>query len=427
MAQAPSYSVAPNDASRARILSWGGLLGIVALAIGALVLVFPKKDLLTLLRGESTSENSELTVAYLRNIIRTEPKDMGLRLLLVEKLMATGDLDGARLTLTDALAVARLSPANQQAWDRWDLAWWQARLRQAKILGREDHRREAATELLARLRRSIGSVSSPAQVFATLQAAGELRAALGESANAQAAAPSNDQANDALLVQDQLLARLLTLPGASAADLSRGASLALGEGRFQQSSDLYFAARRKAVAPDERFKLLQQGVQSLLAGGQPRAAWQAALREAQPLEPADPAWWWLAELALAAAEPREAALALRHVVPLNASAATLAKTLTPARLQLAWDTFAAAGDLPAALKVAEAALAAQPQSALWLERKAQVAEWSGLAPLALAAWLQLLKQGASERALANVFRLGPMVYDDNALLAPGWRFPSSGA
>ncbi len=413
MAQAPSYSVAPNDASRARILSWGGLLGIVALAIGALVLVFPKKDLLTLLRGESTSENSELTVAYLRNIIRTEPKDMGLRLLLVEQLMAAGDLDGARLTLTDALALARLSPANQQAWDRWDLAWWQARLRQAKILGREDHRREAATELLARLKRSIGSVNTPAQVFATLLAAGELHAALGVSASGQ----PNAQANDAVLVQDQLLTRLLTLPGASAADLSRGARLALGEGRFQQSSDLYFAARRMAVAPDERFKLLQQGVQSLLAAGQPRAAWQAAMREAQPLEAADPAWWWLAELALAAAEPREAALALRHVVAVNASAAALAKTLTPARLQLAWDTFAAAGDLPAALKVAEAALAAQPQSALWLERKAQVAEWSGLAPLALAAWLQLLKQGASERALANVFRLGPMVYDDNALLA----------
>ena len=40
-----------------------------------------------------------------------------------------------------------------------------------------------------------------------------------------------------------------------------------------------------------------------------------------------------------------------------------------------------------------------------------------MAPLALAAWLELLKQGASGRALANVFRLSPMVYDDNALLA----------
>ncbi len=421
MAQAPSYSVAPNDAKRSRILSWGGLLGIIALAIGALVLVFPRNDLLTLLRGESATENSELTVAYLRNIIRTEPKDLGLRLLLVEKLMARGDLDGARLTLTEAQTLARTSAANQQAWEQWDLAWWQARLRQAKTLGREDQRREAATELLARLKRSIGTVSTPARVFASIITAAELRAAIG--------APASQQALDAELVQDQLLARLMSLPSASGADLSRGASLALGQGRFQISSDLYFAARRKAVLPEERFKLLQQGVQSLLASGQPRAAWLAAMREAQPLEAAgtmaDPianpiayaTWWWLAELALAAGEPRAAALALRHVVAVNAGAAGLAKSLSPARLQLAWDTFAAAGDLPAALKVAEAALAAQPQSALWLERKAQVAEWSGLAPLALAAWLQLLKQGASERALANVFRLSPMLYDDNALLA----------
>ena len=146
MAQPPSYSVAPNDASRARVLSWGGLLGIVALAIAALVLVFPKKGLMTLLRGESATENSELTIAYLRNIIRTEPKDLGLRLLLVEKLMARGDLDGARLTLAEAQTLADTSPGNQQAWDQWDLAWWQARLRQAKILGREDHRHEAATD-----------------------------------------------------------------------------------------------------------------------------------------------------------------------------------------------------------------------------------------------------------------------------------------
>lgn len=421
MAQAPSYSVAPNDATRSRILSWGGLLGIIALAIGALVLVFPKKDLLTLLRGESATENSELTVAYLRNIIRTEPKDLGLRLVLVEKLMARGDLDGARLTLTDAQTLSGMSTANKQAWDQWDLAWWQARLRQAKLQGREDHRREAATELLARLKRSIATVNTPARVFASIITAAELRAAIG--------APASQQALDAEQVQDQLLARLLSLPAASGADLSRGASLALGQGRFQLSSDLYFAAGRKASLPDERFKLLQQGVQSLLAAGQPRAAWQAAVRESQPLladgamvdpivDPtANATWWWLAGLALAAAEPREAALALHHVVAVNAGAATLAKSLSPARLQLAWDTFAAAGDLPAALKVAEAALAAQPQSTLWLERKAQVAEWSGLAPLALAAWLELLKQGASGRALANVFRLSPMVYDDNALLA----------
>ena len=113
------------------------MLGIVVLAIGALGLVFPKKDLISLLRSEGGADNRELTVAYLRNIIRTEPKDMGLRLLLVEKLMDAGDLDGARLGLTDARPLAGASSAAQEAWDRWDLMWWQARLREARKFGRE--------------------------------------------------------------------------------------------------------------------------------------------------------------------------------------------------------------------------------------------------------------------------------------------------
>jgi hypothetical protein len=71
-----SYSVAPGDASRSRILSWGALAGVVVLAVGGLVLVFPRSDLLTLLRGANRKGNRDLTLAYLRNIIRTEPKDM---------------------------------------------------------------------------------------------------------------------------------------------------------------------------------------------------------------------------------------------------------------------------------------------------------------------------------------------------------------
>eukprot|EP01034_Spumella_vulgaris_P000507 gene507-677_t len=123
------------------------------------------------------------------------------------------------------------------------------------------------------------------------------------------------------------------------------------------------------------------------------------------------------ELALAAAQPREAAAHLRNVVPVKNGAAALAKALPLDRLQLAWDTFGAAADLPAALAVADAALIVQPGDLVWLERRAQVSEWSGLAPQALAAWLELLKRNASENALANVFRLSPMLYDDDALLA----------
>jgi hypothetical protein len=389
---------------------------MVALAVGGLVLVFPKSDLMTLLRSNLDAKgrdrgNRDLSIAYLRNIIRTEPDDMGLRLLLAEKLLAGGDLLGARLVLDEAQPLARTSAQAQADWDVWDLNWWQAKLRQAQSRDRDSETVVAASELVKRLQQRVASVTTPAQVFAAIQSAQALQAALGTRAGAAAALAQ------ARAIPGQLLQRLLAMPGAGMADLSRGASLALAEGQFQAAADLYFAARRKTAQRDARDTLLRQGVRALLAGGQPVAAWQAAVRETQPLPPGDELHWWLAELALAAAQPREAAAHLRNVVPVKDGAAALAKALPIERLQLAWDTFGAAADLNAALVVADAALLLQPQDMVWLERKAQASEWAGLAPQALAAWLALLKRNASDKALANVFRLSPMLYDDDALLA----------
>ena len=409
MAPPPSYSVAPDDRERSRILSWGALGGIVVLAIGALVLVFPKSDLLTLLRGETDQGNRDLTTAYLRNIIRTEPKDLSLRLLLVEKLLAGGELKEARQTLNDALPLARSTAAGMADWNRWDLAWSQTQLGQAIDGGRDADIHQAAIELLARLKRSAESAGTAAQVFTSISAANTLAAMLGGSQ------PTLTLQIKAM--QDALLARLLGLPSATAQELARGATLALAAGRLPIASDLFFAARRKTTAVEARLQLLKKGVQALLATGDSRKAWQAALREAQPLPPGDSTWWYLAQLALGAGEPREAGVALRNVIAITADPKLLASTLSAEQRQLAWDTFAAAGDLNAALLITEAALLAEPQSALWLERKAQMSEWAGKAPQALAAWLELMKRGASSRALDNVFRLSPMLYDDDALLA----------
>ena len=410
MSPTPTYSVAPGGAGRSRILSWGALLGMTALAVGALVLVFPKRDLMSLLRDETDRGNSELTIAYLQNIIRTEPSDLALRLLLAEKLIAANQLDAARIALTASQTLARSTPAGQESWAGWDLAWWQARLRAAQKAQNSAQITESANALMTRLAQRAGSADTSIKIFAAISASRELGAILTAPSNASLAAR-------AMTVQDQLLARLLTVPNTTATDLSRGASLALADGRFEVASEFFFAARRKTSAPDARYKLLQQGVQALLAGGQSKVAWQAAMKQSLPLPVADPSYWWLATLALGAGEPKEAGLALRQVIAPDANVTVLAKALSPEQLQLAWDTFAAAGDLPEALKITEVALLAQPDSNSWLERKAQASEWAGMAPQALKVWLALMKRGASERALASVFRLSPMLYDDDALLA----------
>lgn len=408
MAKPSSYSVAPGDASNSRILSWGALVSVVVLAVGSMVLVFPKNDLLSKLRDAGGDTNRDLTLAYLRNIIRTEPKDLGLRLLLAEKLLAENDLPGARVALDQARPLVGNSAKAQTDWASADLNWWQVQLRQAQAANKPADTAQAAGELMARLKQGSASINTPAQIFTALQAARDLRAALGDQA---------DKLNgDVQSITRSLLLRLPALPKSTASDLTRGATLALADGYFEQAADLYFAARRKTPQRDAADQLLQQGVRALLAGGQPLAAWRAAAQEALPLPAGDPLYWWLAELALGAAQARDAATQLHQVVPVAAGAASVAKTVPFEKLQLAWDIFASAADLQAALVVADAALVTQPQNTVWLERKAQVAEWSGRGPEALATWLALLKKGASERALANVFRLSPMLYDDDALL-----------
>ena len=409
MAKRASYSVAPNDAKRSRILSWGALGGITLLAVGALVLVFPKSDLMTLLRDESNKGNRDLSIAYLRNIIRTEPKDLGFRLLLVEKLLDGDDIKGARTALADAKALASATSEGQAAWDRWDIAIWQTQLALAQKRGDFGETHEAINELLVRLNRRAASVTTAEQVFNAISSAQFLQSVDGLA--------GSDVIAKARAVERVLLEKLLRLPLVAQKDLVRGATMALGDGQFALSSNLWLAARAKTLPPDECFKLLQNAVGALLAAGQSRAAWLLASKESADLPIGDAGHWWLADLALGAGEPREAGLALRRVWPENMQAPLLATTLSPERIQLAWSIFVSAGDLPNALKVADAALLSKLPAALWLDRKAQALEWAGQADKALITWLALMKIDPNPKVIAHVFRLSPMLADDDALLA----------
>ena len=344
MAKPPSYSVAPGDAANSRILSWGALLSVVTLAVVSMVLVFPRSDLLTILRRDTGETNRELTLAYLRNIIRTEPQDLGLRLLLAEKLLADSDLLGARAVLDEAAPLTQRNAKAKGEWDTADLVWWQARLRQAQNRDRASETTEAATELMARLKRRISTLASPAQVFTTLATVRELQAALDT-----AAGPAAKDTQEAQNIVRTLLARLLGFANATPAELTRGATLALAGGDFQPAAALYFAARRKTAQREAADQLLQQGVRALLASGQPLLAWQAATRETLDLPAGDPLYWWLAELALGAAQAKEAAVQLRQVVPITAGPAGVGRAVPFEKLQLAWDVFASSADLQAAL------------------------------------------------------------------------------
>jgi polysaccharide biosynthesis protein PelB len=432
-----SYSVAPGDAARQSVLSRGALFGVVAVALLGLVLVFPKEDLLSRLRGDKETGDRELTITYLRNLIRTEQRDVGLRLLLVEKLIETGDFKEAAKILADAKPLLGNDTKLLSQWNTLDtsLAWsvYRAAREKAKTSGNDQDAlalEQARAALEQRLRAQLLRIDTAAAGFTLLTQTQDIGSAI---------------------LSRQVLQSIAKLKTATMSDLLRAGREALALGYFEDAAALYFAAKTRSTDTEARRNAVMLGVKALLAGGFPKEAYQAALRELGPVVRGDTFTWTLIDLALAAGEPRAAAEHLRAVVPPEWDIATLAQKLEPAQLQKALDVALAGGDLPEALKLVQAAmvqkpadaavlkkaieialangnlplalqfvqqsLAANPHQPALREQYAQLLEWSGQPAAALAAWLALMRQAATDKAIANVLRLSPMLYDDDALLA----------
>jgi predicted Zn-dependent protease len=446
------------------------LVGVVGVALVALVLVFPKEDLLQRLRSDKETGDRELTIAYLRNLVRTEQRDVGLQLLLTEKLIAVGNFKEARQVLALARSLASNDPKLLEQWNALDtqIAWSVYRLARdaAKKSGPADQSQsveDLRKALQQRLESQLTRMGSPAAGFALLTQSHDI---------------------GATLLTKQVLQAISKLKNAGLADLMRAGREALALGFFEESAALYFAAQSRTTDPEARRSALMASVKVLLASGKPLGAYQAAVRELGPVSAQDPVMWTLLDLALAAGQPQAALVHLRALVPLTWDRAALTQKLEPQQVQKALDVALAGGDLPLALRLVQAALflkpadpatlkqaidialasgnvplalqflqqcltanpqpaalkqaidlalasgnlplalqymqqalTAQPQQTAMRERYAQLLEWSGQPAAALAAWLAMLRQSATDSAIANVMRLSPMLYDDDALLA----------
>ncbi|MDQ8036244.1 MAG: tetratricopeptide repeat protein, partial [Pedobacter sp.] len=86
------------------------------------------------------------------------------------------------------------------------------------------------------------------------------------------------------------------------------------------------------------------------------------------------------------------------------------------RYQLGYEVYLAAGNLPAAYRVAEKAVRERPADAAWRRRMAEVAQWLGQPEVALANWLELARQTGDAQAWREVGRIAPMLADDEAWL-----------
>ncbi|MEM5436301.1 tetratricopeptide repeat protein [Paraburkholderia diazotrophica] len=104
-------------------------------------------------------------------------------------------------------------------------------------------------------------------------------------------------------------------------------------------------------------------------------------------------------------------------VPASSPAAPAAPNdVTASDYELAYRVFLANGDVAGAQRIAQMAVDKDPQSIVWRERLAQVAEWNHHPEIALSNYMALAKLRGTQDDWNRVARLAPGLNDDAALL-----------
>ncbi|WP_346833725.1 tetratricopeptide repeat protein [Paraburkholderia sp. SUR17] len=317
----------------------------------------------------------------------------------------------AAATGTPALArdlYARLSQQDAAGRRQWD----EALVRYAVETGAY---REAA-DAYFRLQDSATTLDARRSAFLsgirTLQAGNLLADAL-EAAQQHAGALENDKATLIVLLN---LARAAQRP-----DLVD---------RYAKALAKYAAARPLPLPEDTqraaRFAYMDGPVVVANARGmrEPAGLYVAAWREGFGAR--------IVRVAASAPAPQASAAAPASAASANTAATAAATTAATAAAKpaassapgstddvasLVFTSFVESRDLDNAQKIAEQQVARHPDSALWLKRLAQVAEWNHAPALALKTWLAYARTSNDAEAWQTVQRMAPMLNDDEAYLA----------
>lgn len=116
MLRRSSYAAASLE--RPRLVAPHVLLGIALLVALLLVVLYPYRELVQYTLNATRGDT--LTIAYLRNLLRTDPDNPELRLALVRQALARRDYDGARLALAPLLSGTPAGASGTEArWVEW--------------------------------------------------------------------------------------------------------------------------------------------------------------------------------------------------------------------------------------------------------------------------------------------------------------------
>ncbi|WCM92363.1 tetratricopeptide repeat protein [Acidovorax sp. NCPPB 2350] len=279
---------------------------------GGLWLLYPRQDLE---RRLAETENSALSVAYLHNLLRSDPDNPRLRLLLAQRQIAVGQMAEARTTLQPALESSDPQIHRDAIWALWDLSYTEYQ----RTPEREAPYRKAMREDLLRQLRLLAA--EPWSLERRVQLA-------------RRAAELQDRTMGVALSRQ--MARDATDPREAAQLYERAAKESLAQSDYAGCAELYILARNATPEADKAKDYYFAAVRALQSGNQPVAALELAEREIGPLAQDQQTLLMITQLARAAGKPAVADRYVRQLLRLSwlrqwqeSGATALASALPP--------------------------------------------------------------------------------------------------
>lgn len=390
------------------------LAGMVALT---LIIAFPQGDLVSHL---IKAPDGPLTNAYLSNLLRVDPENPNLRLMLARNQMQTGELQLVAQTLAPALRSDQSKIREEAQWllFRTD----ELRLSSMKLGPDRDRLKTELRQLLKSMIQYDQSEDRLTQMARSAFNLGDIEFGIAIfeklASNGKKPSPSlyGETGKEALSQSEYRTSARFFLLAARQSDsleeerkyfLSALASFASGELLAEGvgiAAD-YLAQSARLMEDNE---ILIKMVESSRAARRPDLADRYArqLLRLALLEQWRRTEWQLAHFG---AVPHRTALKDESLkggpqLPFDDRIYTLG-----------FEAFLDNRKIDDAWKVAASAVQQAPEHALWRERLAKVSEWSGRPQTALKNWLILARQSNSEEAWQGVLRLAPGLFDDIAL------------
>jgi hypothetical protein len=278
---------------------------------GGLWLLYPRQDLE---RRLAETENSALSVAYLHNLLRSDPDNPRLRLLLAQRQIAVGQMADARATLQPALDSPDPQIHRDALWALWELSYTDYQ----RTPEREATYRKAMREDLLRQLRVLSAEPWPLErrVLLTRRAAELQDRVLGAAMTRRMAEEASDPREAAQLYE-------------------RAAKEALGQSDYVGSAELYLLARRATPDAGKAKEYYLAAVRTLQSGNRPVDALEMAEREIGPLAKDPQVLLMITQLARAAGKPAVADRYVRQLLRISwlhqqqDSATVMASALPP--------------------------------------------------------------------------------------------------